>query len=1284
VDKQVSLSGSQAWSLCLLLILSLTLRASAQDTVTGAFEGLVTASLTGQALNGVTVEIINQEKGVKITTRTDSRGRFYHGLLTPGLYTIRVSLAGYQPRELAQRLEISRTGEVIPIPVALDPVGTTLTAPSAPFNPTPASNDVRATVNTTDARRNRGFPEEEVTGLPLGSTTISRTFDQLTLLAPGVALPPQTLGSVAGPGIGAGVGTAGQFAVNGLRSRANNFTVDGSDNNDEDIGVRRQGFIALIPQTIESIKEYHAITLLAPAQFGRNLGAQVNAVSKSGGSSVHGVLYGFLNTSQVNARNAFDTINERLITSDVRRQDLFAESARNDLVMLMTEDQRRVLLNGRPIRVRRQSGSEDSLTLGKFGGTLGGPIRRERVFYFLSGEGQLVNARQEASFAVPTVSQRGAFRTGATGVFADPLESPQNSACGSGDCRAVPSRPEGDAVFSLFPFPNNPQGVYGANTFTRDLPASGRGVIWSAKVDHNFAIRGRPQSVTERYNFTQDRRDIPVTGQALFSSLRPQVRTQNFSFFYNSQVSVPESVNAVFNQLRFSYGRTRLRFDEIRDREFLRPTRNFESVPFLLNTDEICNRTWPTAPGVPNTGDVIYSTRCNPVTGLITSAEELGPVGQIVVAGFSPLGVDVYNFPQKRVNNTYQLADNLTRRSGNHNLTAGADFRRTELNSDLPRLARPLITYYGGPRLTGENNDYRLLPETAPNRIIRPEDLVALGAPSGFFLTLNYQRDDANINLRFYQSNFFGQDEWRIRRNLSLVYGLRYEYNSPPKEVNGLIEKTFANPQLDQLERGFPDDPATNPIKGLKFFLAGRRRIFEPDRNNFAPRISAAWSPSFFGRDRITVIRAGYGLFYDQIIGAAVSQSRNVFPSFLSLNFGGAERPGRSERLTIFNPSLTIIANNPVVQDGTLNRLDPNTPLDEFISDLQRLYPSALGFTLPERKLVTPLAHHYTFSIEQQFGARLAVSAAYVGTKGSDLLRFATPNLGPGVTLVANEFDVVSLGFRSDPQIYFPQIIGTSRIPARPVGSLGSVSIFETTAGSRYDSLQVSARGQIRDSLRFQTAYTLSRAIDDVSDVFDLAGASALPQNSLTLTGERGAAGFDALHRLNFSFAWDFSGFSLSRGKTGWLFDGLQALGTGRFQTGQPFTVNSAFDVNLDGNLTDRLNNLSGLEVTGRSAQPLRLTTSDPLSLLAPFGADGRVERNRFRAGKFFETDLTLLKSIVLGPGRRLLLRVEIFNLFNRASFGIPERLLETPWFGRATNTVTPARRIQFSVKYQF
>jgi hypothetical protein len=220
--------------------------------------------------------------------------------------------------------------------------------------------------------------------LPLGAVTFVRSFDELALLLPGVAPPPQTLGSVAGPGVGAGVGSAGQFAVNGLRSRANNFTVDGSDNNDEDIGVRRQGFVALIPQPIESVKEYHVTTLLAPAQFGRNIGVQVNAVSKSGGSETHGALYGFFNSSQLNARDFFDTA-LGMATLPLR--------AGNQPVLLSISDVNgNVIRPPQPLTVRNQSAGKDSFTFGQAGFVLGGPLspargpgQSGRMFYFIQG-----------------------------------------------------------------------------------------------------------------------------------------------------------------------------------------------------------------------------------------------------------------------------------------------------------------------------------------------------------------------------------------------------------------------------------------------------------------------------------------------------------------------------------------------------------------------------------------------------------------------------------------------------------------------------------------------------------------------------------------------------------------------------------------------------------------------------------------------------------------------------------------------------------------------------------
>ena len=1260
-----------------LFVMLCSFAVAAQDTVTGAFEGIVSDSQTGAPLKGAAVQIINEQTGLTASLLTDYRGRFYQGLLRPGTYRVRVALSGYKTREVLQRLKITYTGEVVPVPVALDPLPAAVT-PGATPTPAPAlsveDTDVRSSIIRTDGRRGGSFSEDEVLALPLGGATLTRTFDELALLLPGVAPPPQTLGNVAGPGVGAGVGSAGQFSVNGLRSRANNFTVDGSDNNDEDIGVRRQGFVALVPQPIESIQEYQVITALAPAQFGRNIGAQVNAVSRSGGNQTHGTAYGFFNSSQLNARNFFDTTNG------------------NDVRQLRSATGQQVMLDGRPVSVRNQSNGKDSFTLGQGGFVLGGPLAPDRMFYFFSGERQVINGRKEQSFAAPTIEQRGAFGTGATAIFRDPLGHRDASGNLIDQVFAYPTTARGDAIFSFFPFPNNPNGIFGPNTVTQSLPASAEGQVFSGKFDGNFKVRERLQTITARDNFTDDWRDIPSVGGALFSSIRSNVRTQNFSFFLNSKVSSPAATNYVFNQIRLSYGRTRLNFEELRDRSFMRPSDSLPNTAFLLNAPLFLNSTLPRAitnvDFGPNIGPVLYTT--DPAAPNTEAA--LGVVGQINITGFSPIGVDVFNFPQRRVNNTYQAADTLTYRARSHSFTFGVDTRRTELNSELPRNAGPLITFNGAPEIT-------LTPSGTfayTNRFIRPETFAAASAASGFSQTLA-TGGEAAIGLRFYQLDFFGGDDWRVSDKLSLSLGLRYEYNTPPKEVNGRIEKTFS-------------DPALNLAPGLRQFIGNRTRIFEPDRNNFAPRVGLAYSPELFGRERTTVIRGGYGLFYDQILGAVVSQSRNVYPTFLTIDLAGGfanlrfvpgnSRFGDSCQLAnrcpydLINPQLATIFGTRLVLPGTLNTLNPAVTFAQIAGIVNLVgggpVPALSGFgvTLPARKLEMPMAHHYSATWDQQLGRNFVLSMSYVGTQGRKLLRFTTPNLGRNALLTPLAFSTL---LSAEPMFFGLALPPGARITSsgniaggRPQSTVGAVTQFETSAGSRYDAFQLQARGRFQQGLQYQVSYTLSKTTDDVSDVFDLAGASALPQNSLTFAGERGPASFDARHRLAYNLIYDFRGAGNRNAFVRGVFGGLQVAGTGQFQTGQPFTVNSIFDVNLDGNLTDRLDNTSGLEVTGNRAQPLRLTTSNTFSMLAPIGQDGRIGRNTFRAGNTLELDLSVIKAIHFTAGRKLTVRADFFNFINRANFGIPVRLLEAPGFGKATDTVTPGRRIQFALKYSF
>ncbi|MEO8648002.1 MAG: hypothetical protein ABI539_02430, partial [Acidobacteriota bacterium] len=260
--------------------------------------------------------------------------------------------------------------------------------------------------------------------------------------------------------------------------------------------------------------------------------------------------------------------------------------------------------------------------------------------------------------------------------------------------------------------------------------------------------------------------------------------------------------------------------------------------------------------------------------------------------------------------------------------------------------------------------------------------------------------------------------------------------------------------------------------------------------------------------------------------------------------------------------------------------------------------------------------------------------------------------------------------------------LGILNVPARRVSGVGAVNIFESTASSRFDSLQSELHGRFSERFNFNLSYVFSNVKDDVSDVFDLAGAYSLPQDSSDLAAERGPANFDVRHRWTYDLVYAVPEMK-SNAVLKAITQGLKFGGSGTYHSGQPFTVNSIIDVNLDGNLTDRLDSTSGIEVTGDRSQPVRLT-GDPFTMLAPFGQNGSVGRNSFRAGSFMELDLTVIKTFSFGTARRLSLRADIFNFIDRANFGVPVRLLEAVGFGRVTSTLTPGRRVQLGVKFDF
>ena len=199
-----------------------------------------------------------------------------------------------------------------------------------------------------------------------------------------------------------------------------------------------------------------------------------------------------------------------------------------------------------------------------------------------------------------------------------------------------------------------------------------------------------------------------------------------------------------------------------------------------------------------------------------------------------------------------------------------------------------------------------------------------------------------------------------------------------------------------------------------------------------------------------------------------------------------------------------------------------------------------------------------------------------------------------------------------------------------------------------------------------------------------MAGAFNLPQDDADLRAERASANFDIRHRFVISSLSNvpfISRFNEARGAKGLLLGGWQFASISTYQTGQPFTVNTDFDVNGDGNLTDRLNRMDGFIETDRG--PQRLILPDFFFRAGAF-QNGKVGRNTFRARGVAKTDFTLVKTFRVKEAQSLVFRVEAFNAWNRTHFGIPVRILEAPSFGRSVNTSLPARQVQFALKYVF
>jgi hypothetical protein len=692
-------------------------------------------------------------------------------------------------------------------------------------------------VDTTSTTLSQVVDRRLVQELPLNG----RDFGKLVALTPGV--------TVEGSGVAGTEKGFGQFNINGNRDRSNNYNLDGTDNNDPffNNSALNQVGITGAPATLlplDAIQEFNLQSQFG-AEYGRNSGSVVNIVTRSGSNQLHGSLYEYNRNSAFDARNYFNT--------------KFQE-------------------DGSP-------NPQSPFNNNNFGGSLGGPIVKDRAFFFFAYEGQRERVGSDFNLAVPSQAQIAEAQ-----VIA--VTNPYSP---------VPSvNPALIKITNLFPTSDT-------NSLAYSVRDKNDGDNLIGKVDYRL---NENNSLSARYAFGQSNQVFPLGSLGGYGS---GSRLANFTQISPTRVQVV-SVNwlttfspSMLNEVRFGYSRFRTSFNS----SDATPGNPYFIDPAALGLDM-------------GTGHV----------GL----PEIDFNGDL-----ENLGATAYSVPRGRVSETFQTLDNFTLIKGHNTWKFGWEFHRYDVQSFNDNLERGLLDV---------NTCWYINQNTCPE--LYPADPI-VNELANFYIGNIYAVGDTGNTQRFTFNNnlgFFAQDEIRVRPNLTITAGLRWEYFSPLAEKHNLLSNFDYTGTLVQV--GSP----TLPI------------LYHRDLNNFGPRLGISWSPR--GN---TVVRAAYGIYYDY------TPQNNLIANYTT-SAGVATNPLPSlEGSPYFVGSQGF---NSAVWNGTASGqvftvTPPGTSQSIFVTD-----PG----------LRTPYVQSWNLNIQREVSRTMAFEVGYVGTKGTRLTRLYDANQG--------------------------------------------------------------------------------------------------------------------------------------------------------------------------------------------------------------------------------------------------------------------------------------------------
>ncbi len=1051
-------------------------------------------------------------------------------------------------------------------------------------------------IETANTQMGEAVAGSKMTGIPLNGRAYT---DLLALQAGIIPISSQQPNAVVMAGVSStppsGDLDPGNISVSGQRETANGFMVNGS-NVEENVNMST----AIVPN-LDSIQEFRVLTSNFDAEYGNYSGGQIVVVTKSGGNQFHGDGFEFLRNTSLDARNFF--------SSDR------AEFRQN-----------------------------------QFGGTLGGPVERDKIFFFGDYQGTgMTEGMDTGLIAVPSVEDRG-------GDLADLENSLTRTVKGQNWANLLsqklgytvyPGEPyyaPGCTSFGGCVFPNAmiPQSAWSApaKALLQYIPQPNQGVSYLSTSAYNQTLR-------------DDKGAVRLDSNTRLGTLSAYYSRDDY--FQNNPYPTAQGGANVPGFNAISRGRAQLLS--------LSETKTLDAnmvnefhLSYLRFSNQVGQPVGGVGPRLSEQGFVE-----GPGTlGIVPLDPKIEGIENVSFNSFT-FGVDTTGLAQ--VNNLYQVTEDFSKVVGKHLLKMGGGFHFDQIN------VNPDAVFNGSFQFSGS--------ETGSDFA----DFL-LGVASFY-----RQGDSASFYLRNKYIGLYGQDSWRVKPTLTLNYGLRWDVLPPWREKYNQLQTLFPGQQslvYPGAPEGliFPGDPAIP------------RTLAPTKYTNFAPRVGLAWSPNFqsgllrriFGGSGKTSVRAGYGMFYTAFEGLSASimsanppygydyDSSTIGPPLFATPFVAAAT-GKS-----FGQPFP----SPIAAYGASAR-NPDTAVD------WSKYEPVTGVPSFFRRNVPPYSEAYILSLEREVAPNTVFSLSYIGSEAHHLLVLNSANPGnAALCLSVSRPDEVmpgtpTCGPFSEGGIFTRANGQTVQVRGPFSSQFDAVTYQKTIGSSNYNALEVSLRHNSK-SLEVMAGYTYSKSLDDSSSL-------AEPLNPIDPGLSKALSAFDMRHNFVASFKYVLPISYLLCRKNRWT-QGWALSGITRFATGLPVTLYNNNDTSLLGSIPNGINN-NGVDTPNFTPGNLEINTdprngkpafNNSLFSLPALGQIGTAARRFFYGPGIENFDMALLKNLRLTESKSLQFRLEAFNGFNHAQFYGPAAVdgnISSAAFGRVVSAAAP-RLVQLGIKFLY